>query len=67
MNVMERLILANTHILNMLSEFSTERIAMKERHATMIEMALIDDIIRLCNERLSEIETYIKIGKKYYV
>jgi len=67
MNVMERLILAKTYILNMLSEFTTERIAMKERHATMIEMALIDDIIRLCNERLSEIETYIKIGKKYYI
>ena len=66
MNVMERLISANTLISNRLSDYIAERNAMIERHATMIELALIDDIIRLCNERLSEIESYLIIGKIYY-
>ena len=51
MNIMERLISANTLISNRLSDYIAERTTMYERHATMIELALINDIIRLCNER----------------
>ena len=64
MTAREKLIMAKANIQKHLDEFISEREAMLQRKATMIELALMDDLVRSCEKRLSEVNDYLQIGEK---
>ena len=64
MTAREKLIMAKANIQKHLDEFISERKAMPQRKETMIELALMDDLVRSCEKRLSEVNEYLQIGEK---
>ena len=64
MTAKERLTEARGYIQKYRDEFISERNAMMERHATMIEQSFIDDLVRSCENRLSEVNEYLTAGYK---
>ena len=59
MTAKQKLTDARLRIRKQLAGFKVDRRTMIERKATQVELALADDLILACEDRLSEIDLYL--------